>query len=267
MSSDRRAIVAAAGPLFAAGAFVWLASAVAPHLTVPDALVDPLAVLLVVPTALVALMRSSAVGLDGKASLAFIGLGALLLAGVYFAGFSRAIVGLQVVGLLSLGRGLGGGIGERVSHPGHVLPASIVAATADLASVLSPEGVSNAIVANDRALSVAALAAPVLGSRAMTFVLGAGDLVMMSLVFAVARRFDVSRVRVAVAFAFGLFIAFLLAALLARPIPALCTMALAGALSSPRFFRVAPRDRVATVVAACLCAGVIAAMVLRGPAA
>jgi hypothetical protein len=263
VSSDARAVVTATGPLFATGAFVWLACAVAPHIAVPDALVDPLAVLVVVAPALVALMRSSAVGLSGKASVAMIGFGALLLAGIYFVGFSRAIVGLQVLGLLSIGRGLGGAIGDRVAHPGHVLPASIVAATADLASVLSPEGVSNAIVANDRALSIAALAAPVMGSRAMTFVLGAGDLVMMSLIFAVARRFEVSRARVAVAFAIGLFFAFLLSALLARPIPALCTIAIAGTLASPKFFRVAPRDRTATIVGACVCAGVIAAMILR----
>lgn len=264
MSFDGRALVAATGPLFATAAFVWLACAVAPHVVVAEALVDPLAVLLVVTPALFALMRSSAVELDGKASLSLLGLGAALLATIYFAGFSRAVVGLQVLGLLLVGRGLGGGIGDRVAHPGHVLPASIVAATADLASVLSPEGVSNAIVANDRALSVAALAAPVLGSRAMTFVLGAGDLVMMSLVFAVARRFEVSRVRVAVAFAIGLFIAFALSAVLARPIPALCTIAIAGTLSSPKFFRVAPRDRTATIVGATVCAGVIAAMILRG---
>lgn len=253
----------AAGPLFAAGAFVWLTCAIAPHLAVPDAVVDPLAVLLVVPAALVALMRSSAASLSGRASLSLIVFGALLLAGVYFMGFSRAIVGLQVLGLLSVGRGLGGGIGDRVAHPGHVLPASIVAATADLASVLSPEGVSNAIVANDRALSIAALAAPVIGSRAMTFVLGGGDLVMMSLIFAVARRFEVSRVRVAVALGLGLFAAFALSALFARPIPALVPIALAVPLSSPRFRLVAPRDRLATLLAATACVGVIATVWLR----
>lgn len=262
--SEGRAIVGASGPLFATGAFVWLACAVAPHVTVPDAFVDPLAVALVVPPALVALVVSSGTRLRGRASLALGSLGALLLVAIYFGGFSRAIVGLQVIGLLAVGRGLGGAIGDRVAHPGHVLPASMVAATADLASVLSPEGVSNAIVANERALSVAALAAPVLGSRAMTFVLGAGDLVMMSLVLAVARRFEISVGRVAFAFAVGLFAAFLLSALLARPIPALCTIAVAATLSSPRFFRLAPRDRVAAMVAACLCAGVIAAMLLRG---
>lgn len=263
MIVERRGLVTAVGPLFATGAFVWLVCAVAPHVAVPDALVDPLAVLLVVPPALVALMRSGAVSLGGKASLALIGVGALLLAGVYFAGFSRAIVGLQVVGLLLVGRGLGGGIGERVAHPGHVLPASIVAATADLASVVSPEGLSNAIVADDRALSVAALAAPVLGSRSMTFVLGVGDLVMMSLVFAVALRFDVSRARVALALAVGLFAAFALSATLARPIPALVTIALALPLSSLRFVRVAKSDRLAAGIASAACAVVVAWLSLR----
>jgi hypothetical protein len=259
----RGALLVAAGPLLATGAFVALASALAPHVSVPDPIVDPIAVLVVVTPALLALARSSGIGLSGKASMALFGFGGLILATLYFAGFSRAVVGLQVFGLLAVGRGLGGAIGERVTHPGHVLAASIVAATADLASVLSPEGVSNAIVANDRALSIAALAAPVMGSTAMTFVLGAGDLVMMSLVFAVARRFEVSRTRVAFAFAIGLFAAFALSALLARPIPALCTIALAGTLSSPRFFRVAPRDRTATIIGACLCAGVIASIIVR----
>jgi len=256
-------MIRAVGPLLATGAFVWLAFAAAPHLAVPDGAIDPLAVVIAVLPALLALVSSSEERLGGKASLAVLAGGAALLVVVYLAGFSRALVGVQAIGLLAVGRGLGGGIGERVAHPGHVLPASIVAATADVASVLSPEGVSNAIVANERALSVAALAAPVLGSSGFTFVLGAGDLVMMALVLAVARRFEISRVRVGLALGLGLFLAFALSALLARPIPALCTIAVALPLGSARFFRVERRDRTATLVAVALCAGVVAAVWLR----
>lgn len=253
----------AAGPLFAAGAFVWLAFAVAPQMAVPEAAIDPLAVAIVVLPALAALAASSKHELTGRLSLALAAGGAALLLTVYLAGFSRALAGVQVIGLLAVGRGVGGGIGERVSHPGHVLPASIVAATADLASVLSPGGVSNAIVQSERALSVAALAAPIFGSREITFVLGVGDLVMMALVLAVARRFEVPRLRVGIALGLGLFAAFALSALFARPIPALCTIALALPLGSSRFVRLARRDRVATIVAAALAAGVIASLLLR----
>jgi len=256
-------ILPATLPLFAAAAFAWLMCALAPRVSVPDALIDPLAVLLAVVPALFALASAHRYELSVLRSLGVLAFGVLLLTGLFVVGLTRELCALQVLGLLSVGRGAGGLIGDRVAHPGHVLPACVVAATADVLSVLSPEGVSAAIVKSDRALSVAALAAPVFGSSAITFVLGAGDLVMMGLVLSVARRFDVARTRVVLALALGLTAAFALSALLERPIPALVTIGVAVVVLVPRFARVERRDRSAAVVASTICAGLVSVALWR----
>src|SRR5262249_42324597 len=54
--------------------------------------------------------------------------------------------------LVTLAHAVGGAIGRRVAHPGHLLPACAVAAAADLASVLHPLGPNRAIASSGRAL-------------------------------------------------------------------------------------------------------------------
>jgi hypothetical protein len=267
MSSEPpRSSLPSVAPLFAAAAFAWLIFELAPRVRVPSALIDPLAVALAVVPALLALGSSHRHALRALHSLAVLLFGVSLLVGLYLVGLTRELCALQVLGLLAVGRGAGGLIGDRVLHPGHVLPACVVAATADVLSVLSPEGVSAAIVSSDRALSVAALAAPVLGSTAITFVLGAGDLVMMGLLFSVARRFDISGVRVGLALALGLGLAFALSAAFERPVPALVTMGVAVTALVPRFARLQRPDRRAALIASTICAALVGVALWRSMA-
>src|SRR3954468_18597354 len=89
--------------------------------------------------------------------------------------------------LVTLSWALGASLGRRVQHATHLFPACIVAASADLVSVLSPEGPSHAIAGSERALTVLAVWFPVPGSLAVAPALGVGDLLFMALAFGVAR--------------------------------------------------------------------------------
>src|SRR3954467_8344009 len=84
--------------------------------------------------------------------------------------------------LLAFAWATGAPVGRRIEHAGHLLPATFVAAAADLASVASSWGPSKAIVANERALSLLAISAPVPGVLAAAPVLGVGDLIFVALV-------------------------------------------------------------------------------------
>lgn len=254
----------ALAPLLGAACAMALAAAIAPRVPLASlAAQDLSAVVLAVGLALAALHASSAVRLDGPPLW-----GALLaslagVAAVWLAQPGPWAVPLQGLALLTLARCAGGAIGDRVQHPGHVMPATIVAAAADVASVLSPHGVTNAVSQSERALATLALAAPVPGTQAITYLLGIGDLVVMSLVLAAARKFEVSRARVTAALALGLAAAFLASALLERAIPALVPIAVASSAGVPAFRRLAPRDRKAAALAAALAAGVVALVALR----
>lgn len=267
--TDQRAMVRAALALGAAALLALvtfaLSSRLGGALAAPDRawIGELLGTISCVAPALAALYVASreAPGTLGSALLA--GAGATGMATVYFLGLSLGTLPLQVLALLLVGRGLGGLIGDRVSHPGHVLPASAIAAAADCASVLSPEGVSNAIVQNDRALSVVALAAPVLGTEALMFVLGVGDLIIIALLLAVARKFDLGGARVALACAAGLVVAFALSAALRAPIPALVPIGIAANVLVPAFAHVPARDRTAALLAIGVAIGLVLWVALR----
>jgi hypothetical protein len=189
--------------------------------------------------------------------------GVLLLVLTDRLGLSRATLGLQVGGLLLVARGVGVGIGERIAHPGHVLPASVVAACADVASVMSPEGPTSTIVASERALSVFALAAPVLGTEAITLLLGVGDLVFVSMVVGVAYRHALGRVRVLSGALVGLLTAFALAAVSGVAIPALVTVAAGVVLAEPRFRALRRAERPTAIVGMAVAVTLVAAVVAR----
>ncbi|MFO0616436.1 MAG: hypothetical protein U0414_27840 [Polyangiaceae bacterium] len=192
-----------------------------------------------VALALVGLIVAYAVG---ERSLAWVPVGALLLvAGAW---------------------GIGGAIGARVEHAGHMLPAACVAAAADLASVLHPAGPSHAIASSERALSVVALNVPLPGGIAAP-VLGVGDLVFAAIAFGVATRHGVSVVRPLLGIALGASASIALAAVLERPIPALVAMGAFAVLLTPAFRSVRRADRKTTRIAVALSIAVAIALVLR----
>ncbi|MFO0555502.1 MAG: hypothetical protein U0271_44405 [Polyangiaceae bacterium] len=134
---------------------------------------------------------------------------------------------------------------------------------ADVMSVVSPSGASHAIAASPRALAVLALAGAVPGTPALTFMLGVGDLVIAALLTSAAARFALSPRRVLAGCFVGLAVAFVLAAVLGAPIPALVGLAIAGALAEPAFRRVPKKDRNAAVIAMVVSAGLAAFVLLR----
>ncbi len=257
------ALALAGVPLLSALA-VWLS----PKLVVTSPLADVLAVFIAVLPALAAQAVASTARLDVRGQLGLAGAAILGLAGVGVAGLVPWAVPLQAGFLVMVGFGLGGLIGSKIEHAGHILPAAFVASAADLASVLSPEGPSNAALSSDKAMSVLALAAPIPGTDAFTFVLGVGDFLFLALLFRVAVEHRVGLGRVVVASLAGLVVAFVGSALLGRAVPALVSIGLVSAAAVPAFRRVKRRDRrvtqIAIAVSIAVAVGVVARAALGG---
>jgi hypothetical protein len=244
-SGSKLAALALALVPASSAAAVWLS----PKVAVASPLADVLAVAIAVLPSLAALALASRARLDVRPQLALAGAAAAGLVAVGIVGLVASTVPLQATCLVTLGFGVGGLIGSKIEHPGHVLPAAFVASAADLASVLSPEGPSNAALSSDKAMSVLALAAPIPGSDAFTFVLGLGDWLFLALLLRVGVELGVGARRVALAALGGLVLAFGASALLGRAVPALVTIGLVATLSVPAFRRVRKRDRRVTQIA------------------
>jgi hypothetical protein len=159
---------------------------------------------------------------------------------------------------------LGDAVGRRIAHPGHVAPACAVAAAADVASVVAPEGPTHAIAASDAALPVLAIAGPVPGHAGMAApTLGAGDLVFTALLLGAASRHGASRPRVAIAVATGIAAALALSASLGAPVPALPAIGVAVVALVPPFRQVRREDRRGSAVGIALALGLALAAVAR----
>jgi hypothetical protein len=174
------------------------------------------------------------------------------------AGATVLIVDAALVGLAWA---FGTSLGRRVEHPAHLFPACVVAASADLASLLSPEGPSHAIATSDRALSLLAVWFPVPGSHAVAPALGVGDLLFMGLVFGVARAHRLPYARTVLLCAAGTALAGLAAAWLGVAVPALPPIATAVVLGLPSVRRLRRSDRTAAALSM-LIAGAVAIAVL-----
>ncbi|NUP10333.1 MAG: hypothetical protein HOW73_30150 [Polyangiaceae bacterium] len=256
--------VLALAPIAAASLASGSLLLVAPHLPIHAvAAQDLLAVILGAGGALAALHASSAGALRSAAAWISLGVAVSALVFLYVATPGAGALPVQVAALLVCGRIVGGSIGERVQHAGHVLPATVVAAAADCASLLSPEGISHGISQSDRALAVFALAAPIPGSSAITFVLGIGDLIVIALLLGVARKFGISARRVTIACVVALVAAFGASALFAAPIPALVPIAIFANALVPPFRAVAKKDRTTTIVAVTVAVGLVVFVWLR----
>lgn len=172
---------------------------------------------------------------------------------------------LQQGAILAAASQLGDAIGRRVLSPGHLVASFLIASAFDVASVLSPSGVTHAIAESATWLHVLTVACIVPGDPGVLAapLLGVGDLVMTSLALAALRRHEAPFGRAAFACALGAVAAVALAATLGRPIPALPFIG-ALCLASTREARdVSHKDRVATMVAATLAIGVVVSTLLR----
>lgn len=165
--------------------------------------------------------------------------------------------------LVGLAWALGTTLGRRVQYPSHLLPACVVAASADLVSLLSPEGPSHAIAGSERALSVFAIWFPVPGSQAVAPALGVGDLLFIALIFGVARAHRLPYARSVGLCILGTALAGLAAAALRVAVPALVPIAGAVLLGLPSVRQVRPSDRTATQVALVLASGAAIATLVR----
>ncbi|HEY0466104.1 MAG TPA: hypothetical protein VGC79_17965 [Polyangiaceae bacterium] len=158
---------------------------------------------------------------------------------------------------------LGGSLGRRVQHAAHLFPACVVAASADLVSLLSPEGPSHAIAESERALSVLAVWFPVPGSSALAPALGVGDLLFMALAFGVARAHGLPYVRCVIACAVGTALAGVAAAWSGHAVPALVPIAAMLALTLPAIRKLRRSDRAAAHWSMLIASSVALATVAR----
>jgi hypothetical protein len=166
------------------------------------------------------------------------------------------------LGLILAAGAVGGAVGRRVAHPGHLMPACAVAAAADLASVIHPSGPSHAIAASERALSLVAFGFPVPGVRAVAPALGVGDLTFLALVLGVVIQHRMSLGRAVVAAVVGLAAAGGVAALAGREVPALVPIGAAVVAFLPEARRVRPEERRTAALAIALSAAVVVGVLL-----
>ncbi len=165
--------------------------------------------------------------------------------------------------LVAFGWAVGSSVGRRVQHASHLLPACVVAASADLVSLLSPEGPSHAIARSDRALSVLATWFPVPGSRDLSPALGAGDLLFMALVFGVACARALPYARTVVLCVLGTALAGVAAAGLGVAVPALLPIAVCLIAGLPAARALPAADRKAARWAMIVAGSVALASILR----
>ncbi|MET0595515.1 MAG: hypothetical protein ABW133_22640 [Polyangiaceae bacterium] len=194
--------------------------------------------------------------------LTTVAVAALLLAVLAWRGATgRALPIVVDAALVAAAWGIGTSIGRRIEHPGHLLPACVVVASADAASVVSSFGPSHAIAESERALSVVAIAFPVPGTTSFAPALGVGDLVFVALVLGAMAAHDLSITRGALLAWAGAMLAGLGSALLAVPIPALVPIAAAMVVGVPEARRVRAREKRVAAVAMVIAVSVAAATI------
>jgi hypothetical protein len=151
--------------------------------------------------------------------------------------------------LVAFASAIGGAIGRRIQHPGHLLPACVVAAAVDVYSVLDTSGPTHAIVQSETALSLLAIGFPVAGTSDVQPVLGAGDLLFLALVFGAVSVHRLSVARAALLGAAGVAVAGALSAWRGAGVPALPSIAAALLAGLPAARRLRKEDRRTAVVA------------------
>jgi len=235
----------AAGLLLTPAAFA-LALCVAPRLTLSEtpASVSAFAGATLFP--ILGLALAATVEVRWAFTLAIGACAAVLLLTLSVKPGSPVVTALLVdMALPSASWALGCSLGRRVQHAAHLLPACVVAASADLVSLLSPEGPSHAIASSDRALSVLATWFPVPGAAALAPALGVGDLLFLALAFGVARAHGLPYARCVLAGLVGTALAGAAAAWSDIAVPALVPIAAMFVLALPAIRRLRRQDRAA----------------------
>ena len=259
---SRRSLLAIAGLLLAPGV-IGTTALLAPHVSPAASTADLIAFVGATATSLVALVLLSRGLLPAKVRIA---LGVLAPAGVGLLALRwipmlPSIV-LIAAFLVAFAYVLGDLIGSHIEHPGHLLPACVVASIADVTSVLHPSGPSHAVISNERTLGLMTVSFPVLGSDAFAPTIGVGDLLFIALLMAAARRHQLPWLRTAWLCAAGIAAAGAASYYLNRAIPALPPIGLAVIAGLPASRSLRRKDRpVATLFmfGAALVAGVLVA--------
>jgi hypothetical protein len=200
----------------------------------------------------------------GAAVTAAVTLGVFAFTGVASIAAAVLVDAALVTGAWSIGTS----IGRRIEHPGHLLPACVVVACADAASMVSRFGPTHAVAESERALSVVAIAFPVPGTSSMAPALGVGDLVFIAIVFGAASAHGLSLRRAALLCWVGTLGAGAASAFFESPVPALVPVAVLVVLGLPEARNVRPRERrvasVAMVIAVSAAAAVIVSQLVHG---
>lgn len=263
LPSPRRRIWATPVGLALMPAVASATAIVAPHIHLGDGVVDFVTFLAPTSIAFAGIGLGSLDTPSRRSVLGTLGVTAGILLAIAFAhAYSMLLALLVGACLVGLGWGIGLPIGRRVQHPGHLLPACVIAAAADIISVFSESGPTRAIVESERALSVLALPFPVLGTHEVVPTLGAGDLVFVGLLFGVASKHGISRWRVWLLSITGTLLAGLTSAFLQAAVPALPAIGLMALLGIREFRVLPPRDRKIAAVAVVAAITLVAASVL-----
>jgi hypothetical protein len=225
---------------------VALAVQLLPPLVVSDGLAALIAFSGAVAVALSGLAVSATAIVSLRVALSIAGAAAAVLVALALWG-SSSYASLVVVdsALVGLAWGLGASLGRRVQHASHLFPACVVAASADVVSLLSPEGPSHAIVRDERALSVLAMGFPVPGCSAVAPALGVGDLLFIAFVLGVAIAHGVGYGRAIGCVVAGVALAGYASARLAVAVPALVPIAAVTIVGLPGIRRLRAADRTA----------------------
>ncbi len=241
---------------------VGLAALVLPHLAVGAAIADFVVFSGATTTAVVALALAARPFPPGRWRVGVVVVAAVALVVVAWTGAVGRLSPIVVdTALVAAAWGIGTSIGRRIEHPGHLLPACVVVAAVDGASVVSSLGPSHAIAESERALSIVAVAFPVPGTSSFAPALGAGDLVFIAIVLGAVRAHRLSLGRAAFLAWSGAMTAGIASALLATPVPALVPIAAMIVLGVPEARRVRPRERTVATVAMAIAITVAAATI------
>ena len=241
-----------------------LALAVFPRLHVGVALASFIAFAGAAGLAIAALALATTAEVSLPTALGVAGLALAALGGVAYsrAATSAALVATDAA-LVCVAWALGASLGRRVQHPSHLFPACVVAASADVASLVSPEGPSHAIANSERALSVLAVWFPVPASDAISPALGVGDLLFMAFVLGVARAHGLPYARAVACCVLGTALAGFAAAGLGLAFPALVPIAAAVVVGLPEIRRLRAQDRRAARFSMLLAVSLASASIAR----
>jgi hypothetical protein len=190
--------------------------------------------------------------------------GLALIAGAYLQRQPIWLCALVVaLALLAAGSSLGAAIGARIEHPGHLLFVALASALADIFSVASPSGPSAAIAQSQLALSLAAVAWPMLGTRNIEPFLGVGDIVFSGLYLASARKHGFTLRRTLLALASGYALTMFGVFVLRTAVPALPFLGAAMLFAHPEARRPPAADRRRGLVVLSVMAALFVALLLR----